>query len=206
MMSSSPVFVESEMIPFIKPQIKRQKTGVKRQMSDTDSDALELPPHGKKTYKEYAFEDSDDDDDDSPKEGYTVSRPYVSKEHRQVFQKATKFWQTHAHDPLTVLMEFSTQISLRVEEIKAREKKNENSRISKLPKKKIVFAYAKTLSQIVSEHTVMLQFLELPHKKQTAIVKAAHHVLSVLCDFVYESQYITFFQFCIWLDPREEEL
>ena len=186
-MSSSPVFQETDSIPFIKPQIKRQKTGVKRPMSDTDSDALELPPHGKKTYKEYAFEDSEDDESESPKEGYTVSRPYVSKEHRQVFQDATKFWQTHMNDPLTVMVEFSTLIELRIKEIETREKKNENSRISKLPKKKIIRMYASTLSDVVNHHNVMLQFLELPHKKQTAIVKAAHHVLSVLCDFVYES-------------------
>ena len=182
-MSSSPVFPESDLIPIIKPQIKRSRKGLKRPLSNGESQT----EYAQKTYKGALCEDSDDEEMTRLKGGYTVVKGTVSKEHQEMFFQASEFWKEHANDPLTVLIEFTSLISLRIGKIRERYDKNENSRVTKISQKTIMYPYVDAFSRILSDQSAMFEFLALPQKKQNAIIKAAHHVLATMCDFVYEA-------------------
>ena len=182
-MSSSPDFPESDLIPFIKPQIKRSRKGLKRPLTSSDTQT----EYAQKTYKGSLSEESDDEEMSRIKGGYTVVKGTVSKEHQDMFFQASEFWKEHPHDPLTVLIEFISLISLRIEKIKERYDKNEKSRVTKISQKTIMYPYVDAFSCIVSDQSAMFEFLTLSQKKQNAILKAAHHVLATMCDFVYEA-------------------
>ena len=185
-MTTSPVFQDSDLIPIVKPQIKRTRVGMKRPLPDGEPQT----EYGKKTYKgPSSYEDSDDGDDEEmpQRKGYSVVKGTVSKEHQETFIQATAFWKEHAHEPLTVLIEFVSQISLKIDEIKSRYDKNEKSRVTKISQKMIMYPYVESLTRILSDHNAMFEFIGFSHKRQNAIVKAAHHVLATMCDFVYET-------------------
>ena len=117
---------------------------------------------------------------------YIETKARVAQSSRASFREAFKFATSNLDDPITSFMFVSTRIKLKINEIAGRkETPDKKSRISDIRLKEAIIPFGTAYSKFFEDPKNLMDFLELPFKKQQCLIRSALHVPSVMCDFVF---------------------